>query len=96
MAQCTSAGAHARTLQNMIDILQEEAVALESWAAGRECDRAALRLKAKLLIDLSNSGPAERELLELTAGLMLCGGNGLSRWTNVAAGYRGEYSHRIR
>jgi hypothetical protein len=64
------------TLQSIVDTLQELAVALEAWAAGRTYDRAALLIGAKRLVRLSETGPAERELFELTAGFMLFAGDG--------------------
>jgi hypothetical protein len=76
MPQSISTATPHRTLQTMVDTLQEMAVGLEAWAAGRTYNRTALLAGAERLVSLSKAGPAERELLELTAGLMLCAGDG--------------------
>jgi hypothetical protein len=64
------------TLRTMVNTLQEVALALEAWAAGRTYDRTALLIGADRLVKLSETGAAERELFELTAALMLCAGDG--------------------
>jgi hypothetical protein len=76
MPQSVSTVGPPRTLQTMVDTLQEVAVALEAWAAGRVYDRMALLTGAERLARSSEMDPAERELFELTAGLMLCAGDG--------------------
>jgi hypothetical protein len=75
MPQTMSTVAPHGTFQTMVDTLQEMAVGLEAWAAGRTYDRTALLVGAGRLVSLSKTGPVERELLELTAGLMLCAGD---------------------